>query len=192
VWQRQERIQSNEEMPGTYILKYRDGRTEEYYSHQGYYYVLGPERLLHFEAEPAWCQHCKRVSLAEGIPEPAEIEADIKKMCDPESEWRRERSAKHPAWYFSELETALKEGLKFSSELWSGRKARRRCLTCGQPGVVFFVWRKWFPHPLTGEEVMYECVGIFATTLARRFFDREGIEIYPTEEERQKFKRIND
>jgi hypothetical protein len=153
-------------MPGVYKLTYRDGREEELFGHDGYYYVLSGNRLLSFQPNPVWCHTCKAITLGETHPSKAEIEEELRQMDDPNSQWyqtqRRPPTPRDIAFW--------KEHLNDLLLLWQERASPPKCLTCFQPTVSNFVWNKWAPHPGTGEEVQYRCIGISSTNLAKRFF----------------------
>lgn len=171
-------------MPGVYKLKYRDGRVEELWGHEGYYYVLGPDALLSFQPMPAWCHHCKEISLVEDLEQqPDEIREELRQIADLESPWYRQRKHRIDEHFIS----VSKEHLTNKLLLWSRRKSRPRCIDCGNSTVSFFEHRKWAPHPGTGEEVFFELAGIASTNVARRFFDPDGVALALTDAEREHY-----
>lgn len=170
-------------MPAAYELKYRDGRVEELWGHRGYYYVLGPETLLCFLPIPAWCSHCANIQLAEHLMKPEELEAELKQLHDPQSEWHRTRP-RPPL----QKDIAFRESFfRNQLTLWSKRTSQPRCMNCGEPRVSFFVEGKWSPHPHSGEEVLFSCVGMCSTDFAMRFYNPDGVELTLSEDQRKDY-----
>jgi hypothetical protein len=170
-------------MPGYYTLKYRDGRSEEYFGHRGYYYVLSGGRLVSFNPDPVWCHTCKRVTLGEQVRTRAEVEEELRQIEDQNSEWyRAQRRAPR-----AEDVAAWKKLLNALVLLWDERTSPAKCMTCFQPTVSQFVWGKWQPHPGTGEEIFYECTGMCSTDFAMRFFTPNCEELSLSKAEEEKF-----
>jgi hypothetical protein len=173
----------DKEMPGVYRLTYRDGRKEEHFGHRGYYYVLSGNRLLAFLPDPVWCHTCKAITLGETHESKAEVEEELSQIDDPNSEWyrtrRREPLAEDIAFFRRRLNNLL--------VLWQERTSAPKCLKCFHSTVSKFVWNKWAAHPGTGEEVLYQCVGMCSTDFAMRFFTVDCEELSLSEEKENAF-----
>ena len=175
-------------MPGVYRLSYRDGRSEDHFGHRGYFYVLSGEKLLAFYPNPVWCHTCKAITLGETLRSKADIEEELRQIEDPNSEWYR--SQRRPP---KEKDVSFwKKCLTDLLVLWEERQSPAKCLRCFQPTVSQFVYDKWTPHPETGEEILFECVGMCSTDFAMRFFSPDCIELPLSEEEHERlFERVS-
>ena len=119
---------------------------------------------------------------------PSEIEAELKLIDEPNSEWYR----RYPRGRAPGEDSRIRERLRNQLSLWARRKNLPRCLVCGLPGVSFFVEGKWTPHPGSGEEVLFSCVAICSDGFAMRFFDPDGVELTLTETERKHCRSLVD
>ena len=174
-------------MAGIYHLKYRDGRAEVLCNGEGYYYVLGPDTLIHFSPIPAWCHHCKIISLVEDLKQPEDIREELRQIEDPESPWYRNRKYRIDEHFIS----VNKEHLKNQLTLWNQRTSPPRCVVCGTTAVGFFEHRKWAPHPGTGEEVFFSLDGVGSVSCDRiRYFNTDGVELALTDAEREHYRTL--
>jgi hypothetical protein len=171
-------------MPLVYKLDYRNGRSEDLFAESGYFYVLGEEALLSFDAIPAWCHACESIVPAEELMTPEQIQADLSDIDNPSSPFYstkvRPSSGDVEFW---------RQHLANQRMLLDLRKSPPRCLRCGLPRVSYFPFQ-WSPHPATGEEVRFYGQGVSSQRHADdalKFFSPDGKRCVLSDIERDHF-----